>query len=151
MPGTPLRAGDTGCNHKLGLGGAPCRTAEMGRRVSRWVRCYVGDGNQDVCKHLGGGAIGFEGKQGRVLQLYRGGDVCLECERSERICEFGEGTAGRRNSLSKGTEARYRNSKSPLQAPLAEWKVCVLFWLTGGRVGGEWACGGRREPRVATG
>lgn len=56
-------------------------------------------------------------------------------KRSERIRQFGVGTAGRRNSSCKGPEACYRNSKSLLWAPSAEWEVCVLFCLTGGRVG----------------
>lgn len=56
-------------------------------------------------------------------------------KRSERIRQFGVGIAGRRNSSCKGPEACYRNSKSLLWAPSAEWEVCVLFCLTGGRVG----------------
>lgn len=95
---------------------------------------------------MGRGKVIFGGKG----EGYRGGDICLEHKRSERICRFGEGTAGRRNSLHKGTGACYRNSKSPLWAAVAEWKVCVLFWLTRGRVG-KCACSGGECPGLPRG
>lgn len=59
-------------------------------------------------------------------------------------CLSGEGMAGRRNSVCKGREARYR--KAPLWAPSADCEVSVLFCLNRGRAG----CA-RREPRIITG
>lgn len=105
------------------------------------------DENKVVWKPVGGGTVRFGGKQGRVTALQKRGDICVEGKRAERICQFGEGTAGRRNSLHKGTEACYGNSKSPLWAPVAEWKVLgpLANW------GQSWdvcACGGGGEPRA---
>lgn len=68
-----------------------------------------------------------------------------------KICPFAEGTAGRRNSVHKGTQQCYRTAVT-LRAPSA---ACVFFWLIGQRRWQEGAQGchrgrGGRNPTKET-
>lgn len=76
------------------------------------------------------------------LQLYR-----REVTFVWRVREQKESVSLERAQLAEGTKACYGNSKSPLWAPVAEWKVLdpLANW---GQSWGVCACGGRRQPRA---